>query len=211
MKRTKKPTMETPKLIEIKVADRLASLRKNQGLTLRQIAKDCKLSESYLSRIENHKAAINIANLSRVAATLGVPITAFFEDMTTERPISVCRAGQGKSVRLAFAKGLSVEMLAADKKGKLMEPFITDPGSTYEEPLPRSHQGDEFLYVLEGECILHFGKDNISLTKGDSVYFDPRIPHFTTPSPSTGCKILAVVASRDYLFHGDLSRLLKSE
>lgn len=203
MKRTK----EAPNLIEINVADRLASLRKDQGLTLRQLANQCNLSESYLSRVENHKATINIANLARVALILGVSITAFFEETMSTRQITVCRSGCGKPVRLS-AKGLRVKMLAADKGSKLMEPIIVDLSTASEEPVPRSHQGDEFTYVLEGECTLHYGKHEIALQIGDSAYYDPRIPHFTKPDPKKGCTVLSVVASRDYLFHGDLSRLL---
>ena len=174
---------------------------------MRQLASQCDLSESYLSRIENHKATINIANLARVAVVLGVPIAAFFEDTISARLISVCRAGRGKPVRLS-AKGLRVKMLAADKGSKLMEPIIVDLTTALEDPVQRSHQGDEFFYVLEGECSLHYGKDEIMLQKGDSVYYDPRIRHVTIPDPKKGCTVLSVVASRNYLFHGDLSRLL---
>ena len=199
---------ETANVIDINVADRLASLRKNQGLTLQQLATQCNLSMSYLSRIENHKTTINIANLARVASVLGVPVAVFFEDHISTRPISVCKSWRGKPVRLRSSKGLLVTMLAADKGSKLMEPFIADLSTALEDPVPRSHQGDEFIYVLEGECSLRYGKDKITLKKGDSVYYDSRISHFTKPDPKKGCKVLSVVASRDYLFHGDLSRLL---
>lgn len=197
--------------VEVKVATRLANLRRDQGFTLKQLAQKCSLSESYLSRIENHKAAINIANLNAVATVLGVPIAAFFDDILSERPISVCRGGAGKSVRLRGSKGLVARMLASDKKGKLMEPFIVDLNSAEERQQQQRHQGDEFVYVLEGECRFYYGKELIRLQKGDSVYYDPRIPHVSTADPEKGCTILAVVASRNYLFHGDINRLLSDE
>ena len=198
---------EAPNLIEINVADRLASLREDQGLTLRQLAIQCNLSESYLSRVENHKSAISIANLARVAVGLNAPVSVFFKENVSARLISVCRSGRGKLVRLS-SKGPQVLMLAADKGSKLMEPIIVDLATAPVDPVPRSHQGDEFIYVLEGKCTLVYGKDEMKLQKGDSVYYDPRIPHCTKPDPKEGCKVLSVVASRDYLFHGDLSRLL---
>lgn len=136
---------EAPNMTEINVADRLASLRKDQGLTLRRLAIQCNLSESYLSRIENYKATINIANLARVAVVLGVPVAVFFADNISTRLISVCRSWRGKPVPLRSSKGLRVIMLAADKGSKLMEPFIADLSTALEDPVPRSHQGDEFI------------------------------------------------------------------
>lgn len=211
MGKLNKPSQEaeTPKLVAVKVAERLAALRQEQGLTLRELARRCNLSESYLSRIENHKSAINIDNLNSVAMVLGVPITYFFEGAVTDRAITVCRAGKGKPVRLGNSRGLLVKMLAADKRAKLMEPFIVDLSSSREELEQRTHTGDEFFYVIDGECTLNYGKDTIHLAKGDSVYYDPRIPHLTVPVKGLGCTVLAVVASRSYLFHGDLTRLLQ--
>lgn len=206
-----KPQNEALNAVEVKVATRLANLRRDQRFTLKQLAQKCSLSESYLSRIENHKAAINIANLDSVAKVLGVPIAAFFEDSLSERPISVCRAGKGKAVRLRGSKGLLARMLASDKKGKLMEPFITDLTTAEEAQQQKRHQGDEFVYVLEGECVFNYGKEQLRLQKGDCVYYDPRIPHLSTAEPGKGCTVLAVVASRNYLFHGDVNRLLRDE
>ena len=100
------------------MADRLAALRREQGLTLKQLAENCGLSDAYLSRVENHKAAVNIANLSKIALALGLPIAVFFEDNVSERPISVCRKHKGQKVRLRSRTGLFLEMLAAEKKGK---------------------------------------------------------------------------------------------
>ena len=211
MKNTNKSLHETPKLIEVRVAERLAAFRGEQGLTLKQLAMKCGLSDAYLSRVENHKAAVNIANLSNIALALGVPIAVFFEDNISERPISVCRKHEGQKVRLRSEKGLLLEMLAAEKKGKLMEPFIVDLASSKEKLVAKAHPGDEFFYVLVGECTLIYGKDKIHLKAGDSVYYDPSVPHFTTPDGKLGCRVLAVVASRSYLFHGDISRLMQAD
>jgi len=145
MGKVSKSLHETPKLVEVRVADRLAALRREQGLTLKQLAENCGLSDAYLSRVENHKAAVNIANLSMIALALGLPIAVFFEDNVSERPISVCRKHKGQKVRLRSRTGLFLEMLAAEKKGKLMEPFIVDLASATEKQDARSHPGDEFF------------------------------------------------------------------
>lgn len=197
--------------VEVNIATRLAGLRHDKGFTLKELAEKCGLSESYLSRIENHKAAINIANLDSMAKAFGVTVGTFFEDSHPEKPISVGRSGKGNVLRLRGSKGLVARMLASDKQGKLMEPMIVNLASAEERQQLQRHQGDEFIYVLEGECIFHYGKEEIRLKKGDSAYHDPRIPHIGLADPKKGCTILVVVASRNYLFHGDINRLLSDQ
>jgi quercetin dioxygenase-like cupin family protein len=100
-------------------------------------------------------------------------------------------------------------MLAADKGGKLMEPIVLDL-RTATEPMPlKTHAGEEFNYVISGECMLLYGDNQIHLREGDSVYYDSSIPHAAHAIKGRPCRMLAIVSSRDYLFHGDLSRLLK--
>ena len=69
--------------------------------------------------------------------------------------------------------------------------------------------GEELNYILEGECEFVYGKERIRLRQGDAVYYDATVPHLVQSIKKTNpCKVLAVVASKDYLFHGDLTRLL---
>jgi len=206
-----KPVNGNLHFAEIQVADRIQELRKDKGLTLRQLAGQADLSQAYLSRVENHKAALPIASLSRVARALKAPMSAFFEDDRRAKPITVCRAGKGARGRLRGRGGLGYEMLAAEKTGKLIEPLLVDILSARKPTELHSHIGDEFNYVLRGSCLFHYGKEQIALETGDAVYYDATVPHAVRlRSARETCRILAVIASRDYLFHGDLARLLNA-
>jgi len=193
---------------EVRVADRLHQLRLDKRLTLDQLATAASMSQAFLSRVENHKASLPIAGLERLAKALNVPIAVFFQQDDEQMPISVCRANEGRKGRLRGPRGFIFELLAGEKKGKLMEPIIADIAAAT-RPVPlKAHAGEEFDYVIEGECDLLYGKERIRLRRGDAVYYDATVPHAAHAIKGKPCRILAVVASRDYLFHGDLSRLL---
>ncbi len=177
-------------------------------MTLRELARASELSDAYLSRVENHKAALPIANLGRLADALAVPLAAFFDAPHAARPLVVCRAGHGTRGRIRGPRGFLHEMLAAEKKGKLMEPFLVDVTTSRPSLPAKPPAGDEFDYVLEGVCRFGYGKEEIELQAGDSVYYDATVPHTARAVKGKPCRLLVVVASRDYLFHGDLSRLL---
>jgi transcriptional regulator with XRE-family HTH domain len=198
-----------PKSAEIKLASRLRQLRKEKHLTLEQLATAAGISQAYLSRVENHKASLTIAGLEQLAAALDVPMAVFFDEDSRNIPIAHCLAGQGEHRRFRGPEGFLFEMLAAVKKGKLMEPLIVDLQSA-NQPMPlKVHSGEEFNYVIRGECMLLYGDNQIHLREGDSAYYDASVPHAAHAIKDRPCKVLAVVSSRDYLFHGDLSRLLK--
>jgi mannose-6-phosphate isomerase-like protein (cupin superfamily) len=180
-------------------------------MTLRDLGLKTDLSDAYLSRIENHKTAITIANLTKLANALGTSVALFFENSSSARHMTVCRAERGKLVQLREGTKLRVQMLAWEKQGKLMEPievecpYIPPPLQTY------SHAGEEFNFILEGKCEFVYGKEIVELQKGDALYYDASIPHAVRAlNKKMTCRILSVVASKDYLFHGDLSRLMKN-
>lgn len=194
---------------EIMVAGRLKQLRKEKGLTLSQLASAAGFSTGFLSRIENYKLSVRIVTLEKLAEVLGVSISAFFEDESDRILLALCR--KGKAPRSIGPRGFLFETLVGQKKGKLMEPLIVDISSVPKTPQPQPHSGEEFNYILEGECELIYGKKTIRLRPGDSVYYDASVPHSTGSVSGKPCRILVVVASRDYLFHGDLSRLLNAD
>jgi transcriptional regulator with XRE-family HTH domain len=197
-----------PGTAEINVARRLAALRAESGLTLRDVAQRCGLSDAYLNRVERQKTPINIANLEKVAAVFGVPLSNFFESNTSQEPLVITRAGEGKTARFRGRKGFRAELLAERKKGKLMEPILVDLSSARATVPLQSHPGQEFNYVVEGRCVFHFGKEHIELSAGDSIYFDATVPHVCRALGKGPARILAVVSSANYPLHGNISVLL---
>lgn len=197
-----------PALAEVNVARRIAVLRRENKLTLRELSEHTGLSEAYLNRVERQKTPINIANLEKVANAFTVPLGSFFETDTARQPLIITRAGTGKKVRFRGRGGFRVELLADPKKGKLMEPLLVDLSSAREEVPLQSHPGQEFNYVVDGRCLFLFGKDRIELRIGDAVYFDASVPHVCRAVGRSVSRILAVVASSDYPLHGNIAVLL---
>jgi quercetin dioxygenase-like cupin family protein len=89
---------------------------------------------------------------------------------------------------------LSFYSLAQGKKDRSMEPFVVDvrPGQGGEAP-SSSHEGEEFIYVLEGAVEIRYGSETIKLGAGDSAYYDSIVPHLV--SSEAPARILAVIYS----------------
>lgn len=192
----------------LEVARRIASLRAEHGLTLRELGARAGLSEAYLSRVENGRAALTIAGLARVSAALGVPLEAFFRADHSRPLLVVTRAGGGTTVRFRGRQGYLTRLLAGDRSGKLMEPILVD-AATAARPVPLlSHAGEEFLYALDAVDVV-LGDDRVRLAPGDCVYFDAAIPHAIAAPGRGPARALSVVTSRDYALHSNIAVLLE--
>jgi transcriptional regulator with XRE-family HTH domain len=198
-----------PPTVEALVATRLAALRREVGLTLRELAAKTGLSDAYLSRVENGRIAVTLASLEKLAAVFATPITAFFEEETAPTRLVVCRAGQGRKARFRGRSGTLVQLLADEKHAKLMEPLIADVSSATKPVAPLAHPGEEFNYVISGRCTFVFDGEKHALTAGDSVYFDATIPHAVHAVRGEACQLLAVVTSRDFQMHRNIGKVLE--
>ena len=87
----------------------------------------------------------------------------------------VVRAGKGQAVKRF--PGYHFQDLAYNYKGKVMQPLLVTLDPSDEPAEFVTHPGQEFNYVTNGIVILVFADREIVLNVGDSVYFNPQIPH----------------------------------
>jgi len=87
----------------------------------------------------------------------------------------VVRAGKGQAVKRF--PGYHFQDLAYNYAGKVMQPLLVTLDPSDEPAALVTHSGQEFNYVTKGTIILVFNDREIELHEGDSVYFNPQIPH----------------------------------
>ena len=182
------------------IASNIGSLRKKRKMTLDKLAELTGLTKGYLSKIERSKKAPPYSTLNKIAIALGVDSAFLLDEDHRERgeaKISFTKKAQGRIIKnvgsLAEGSlyGYNYEALASDKSGKNMEPFIIEPA--FEEEAIFQHEGEEFMYVLEGKHDLIYDGKHYLMEKGDSVYFDANVPHTGRSLGKRKAKLLAVM------------------
>ena len=76
-----------------------------------------------------------------------------------------------------------------------MEPFLIHIQAGSGKECTSTHEGEEFLYVLEGSIRVQYGSEQYVLQQGDSIYYDSIVDHLVTANDATGATILGVVYS----------------
>lgn len=179
----------------------ISRLRIERGLTQEELAKKCNCDVEIITSLEEGKLSPSLAPLLQIARALGVHLGALLDDNPIPGPIIVRKDDQSSPVvrfsgiRFAGeASTLEFHPLARNKAGRHMEPFLIDVHPTVSEDCMFSvHEGEEFIYVLEGEIQVNYGSDKYILGKGDSIYYDSTTPHEVRAYGETSAKILAVV------------------
>ncbi len=163
-------------------------------MSLDQLARNAGLTKGYVSKIENSHRAPPFSTLIKIAEALHTEVSVLIaENSESPEDMSLCivRKNEGKEVvsRGSFY-GYGYISLAFKKMGKSMEPFIIEPA--FDEKAVFSHEGEEFMYVLDGTHeFMYNGKKHI-LKKGDSIYFDSHVPHSGRSVGKKKARILAV-------------------
>jgi quercetin dioxygenase-like cupin family protein len=87
-----------------------------------------------------------------------------------------------------------------------MEPVIVTSVGKDEEIIPITHDGQEFIYVIEGKIVVTLGEEKAVLKKGDALYLDGRIPHKAiglSKRPARAISVNLIPGSRSGLFEND--------
>jgi len=162
----------TRKRREVALGPRLRRLRQERGETLEQAAAAVGLSASFLSELERDQSGASMATLHRLLGYYGTTFAALLQ-RSSGRVARLKRAGRGRSVH---NHGVTVEQLADGQA--LMEPqiFTVEAGAGSEGGY--SHEGEEFVYVLEGsfEVVLDEAERYL-LRIGDSLYYPSSVTH----------------------------------
>jgi transcriptional regulator with XRE-family HTH domain len=196
--------------LDVCVARRIVRLREEKNLTQSRLARLCGISAAYLSRVESSQASLTLSGLAKVASALEIPATALLDEEASAAPLSLHRSHD--KMKLLRGRGSHADqVLAGDKKGKLMEPLLVEVSRTPSAGRQYSHAGEEFDYLIEGSCTFFYGKERFKMEPGDAVYFDASIPHGIVKTAKGRARLLVMVSARDYLFHGDIRRLLGTD
>lgn len=164
----------------LEVGTRIKLLRINQKRTLQEVADSCGLSKSMISKIENNKTIPSVATLVKIAATLGSSISGLLEQEGWSKTIVTSQKTAIEKL-VKTEKGYMIFPYASDYHDKKMQPFLFLARKGEVIPHQLSHEGEEFIFVIEGSMKMQVGDTEYILNSGDSLYFNALHKHGITP------------------------------
>jgi transcriptional regulator with XRE-family HTH domain len=188
---------------ELQIGFKIRRIRQERRMTLQALADATGLSKPLLSQIENEQVIPPLATLLRIAKAFRLPLQSFFQEEGSSARCVLTKAGESrKMLRRPVDDGHPVlytyHSLAYGKKNRSLEPFLVefDLGEWREEMMV-SHEGEEFVFLLDGELELHYADQIFPMSPGDSVYYDSVERHAFIAKGQVRPRAVAVIFSRD--------------
>ena len=173
------------------IGAKIKSIRESKQLSTQEVSERSGLSIEQIERIE-----------SKIARVLGVRLGTFLDDQSELGPV-ICRKKDSNDTNsIGFSnndskarKHMEYHSLSQDKSGRHMEPFLIDvaPSEDGVDFVLSTHEGEEFIYVLEGILEINYGKNTYILEEGDSIYYDSIVAHHVHAAADNTAKILGVI------------------
>jgi transcriptional regulator with XRE-family HTH domain len=156
--------------VQSRVRERLRGLRTDRGMTLAEAAGAAGMDPSSWSRLESGARRLTLDHLPVLARALGITVDDLLQAPATPDP----RVAATPSTR----DGMTFWPLNHHPKGAGHHAFKIRLPSDRREPMPREHDGYDWLYVLSGRLRLMLGDDEFVLGPGEAAEFDTRTPHW---------------------------------
>ena len=178
---------------------KIRGIRETKNISIEEVAERSGLSTEQIVSIENDENLPSLGPLIKIARALGVRLGTFLDDNDELGP-AVSRADERAGSSISFSndaadarRHMEYHPLAKHKTGRHMEPFIVDIHPCENTDFaPSEHEGEEFIYVMEGEVEIDYGKKKYILREGDSIFYDSIVKHHVHGAYGKPAKILAV-------------------
>jgi transcriptional regulator with XRE-family HTH domain len=174
------------------VGPRLRALRQERDLTLAELSAQTGVSVSTLSRLESGTRRPTLELLLPLARAHGVSLDELVDAPPTGDP--------------------RVDLRAVKRGGMTMVPLTRRAGGiqAYKLVIPargvghqeqQTHEGYEWLYVLDGRLRLRLAEHDVVLAPGEAAEFDTRVPHWFGSTGTGTAEVLSVFGPQGERMH----------
>lgn len=175
------------------IGARLRELREVSDYSVEELAAELNLTPEVYASYEENGKDVPISVIYEIAQKFKVDFAEIITGNTAWLDTyQLIRRGGGKETNRN--PEYHFEDLAYRYGNKIMQPLLVtlDPSDTPAKLI--SHRGQEFNLVLEGTVIITLGTKEITMNPGDSIYFNPTIPHGQRCGSDVKARFLTVIA-----------------
>lgn len=169
------------KVLEVAIGREVRAFRRQQEITVAELATLTGLSIGMLSKIENGNTSPSLTTLQTLANALSVPLTSFFVRFEQQRAAVHTKSGEGVEMDRAGTRANHqynlLGHIGANTSGVIVEPYLITLTELSDVFPTFQHSGIETIYMLEGAVDYRYGDKSYHLQPGDTLFFDADAPH----------------------------------
>lgn len=175
------------------VGPQLRTLRRQRETTLAELSAATGISVSTLSRLESGTRRPTLELLLPLAKAHGVTLDELVDAPPTGDP--------RVHLRPVTHHGMTMLPLTRRAGGIQAYKLVIPPAEPLRQPTPQSHEGYEWLYVLNGRLRVVLGEHDLVMPAGEAAEFDTRVPHWFGCADSEPVEILSLFGKQGERAH----------
>jgi len=181
--------------LERALGHQIRTIRRQQDLSVADLASAAGISNGMLSKIENGGISASLGTLQAISTVLQVPLSSLFASFEERQDCSYVPAGSGVSIdRRGTKVGHVYQLLGHVLRGDVVvEPYLITLKEDAAAHTGFRHSGIEFIYMLEGEVDYRHGSEIYHLKPGDSLLFDSSALHGPESLAGADTRFLSII------------------
>jgi len=184
----------------VAIGGTIRRLRRERGLSLRDLGRATGFSISFLSLVERGRSSISLTSLHTVAIALEVEMSVFFPspDAQPEPANAAHVSRRSGDARLQIHGAHTYRLLGATGFDRALEPLLVTiaAGEEADSRDDYAHEGEEFAYVLSGELVFTVDGTEHRLEAGDCIHYQSTVTHLVRNDRSRPAEVLWVLTPR---------------
>lgn len=179
----------------LQISQKIKESRKSLNITLQELADRADVTKGLISQIENSRTVPSLLVLIQIIKALNVDINTFFRDINFNNegiPMLVVRKDELQMFEKEESDGYIYRRIFTRAIKSTTTDFVLlelQPGAVREMVVTEAF---EYKYIIEGEIVYRFEKNDVTLKKGDSMFFDGRMPHAPINQSNTNALMLVI-------------------
>jgi transcriptional regulator with XRE-family HTH domain len=181
------------------LGQKIKTMRENKGMSLEAMSQMTGFDVETLAKIEKNEIQPQLGTVIKLSKALDSALGRLVSGQG-DRLYTITRKGERKATQRSTSsksggqKLYTYKSLAPEVKGRHMEPLVVQL-EEYPDQDVSIHEGEEFIFVLDGVVLLKIGEESFELDPGDSAYYLSTTPHLLSAKGGKAT-IVAVVYDR---------------
>ncbi len=175
------------------VGPRLRALRRERDTTLADLSSETGISVSTLSRLEAGERRPTLELLLPLARAYGVTL----DELVAAPPPGDPRI----HLRPVKRHGMTMLPLTRRSGGIQAYKLVIPARKRRHEPELQTHEGYEWVYVLNGRLRLVLAEHDLTLSPGEAAEFDTRTPHWFGAADDDAVEFLSLFGTQGERAH----------
>lgn len=170
---------------------RIKEIRKQKGMTLKDLSDKTRFSVSFLSQLERGKSAITMVSLKKIADVLELPMKELFSEPEMKEEFV---RGNRAHILLGMQRNYDeFSVLSGRFEGRKLDCFHLKMAPRFLDFEESSHEGEELFLVLKGRATVVVDGREHTVNEGETIHFPSAHTHKIMNKEDTELEMFSVI------------------